>query len=38
VKKIDIEGGEITARVQGSRPAPYKVTVAVPPFSTQQLV
>ena len=36
VKKIEIEGGRIVARVQGSRPAPYKVTVAVPPFSPDQ--
>lgn len=29
VKSIDIGGGKVTAQVQGSRPSPYRVTIAV---------
>ncbi|GHS91483.1 helicase [Bacteroidia bacterium] len=32
VKDIKINGNQINARVQGTRPSPYKVTVIVPPF------
>ncbi len=33
VKSIDINGNKITAKVQGSRPRPYTITITVPPFS-----
>jgi len=32
VKDINIKGNQIVAKVSGSRPTPYKVTVTVPPF------
>jgi len=32
VKDIKIKGNQIVAKVAGSRPTPYKVTVIVPPF------
>lgn len=32
VKGIDIRGGRISARVAGSRPAPYRETIEVPQF------
>ncbi|MDR2146714.1 MAG: SWIM zinc finger family protein [Tannerella sp.] len=32
VKSIKIDGNQIVAKVSGSRPTPYKVTVIVPPF------
>ncbi|MEI6947560.1 SNF2-related protein [Paraflavisolibacter sp. H34] len=36
VKDIKVEGGTISARVQGSRPSPYKVTIRVPPFDKKE--
>ena len=32
VKDIKIKGNQITAKVAGTRPTPYKVTIIVPPF------
>ncbi len=32
VLSVKINGNEIQARVQGSRPTPYRVTIIVPPF------
>lgn len=32
---IKITGGKITARVAGSRPTPYRVTIDVPPFDPE---
>ncbi|MBD0287092.1 MAG: SWIM zinc finger family protein, partial [Flavisolibacter sp.] len=32
VKEVKIVGDIITAKVQGSRPIPYKITIVVPPF------
>jgi SNF2 family DNA or RNA helicase/uncharacterized Zn finger protein len=32
VKDIKIKGNQIAAKVAGSRPTPYKVTIIVPPF------
>ncbi|MFN0201547.1 MAG: SWIM zinc finger family protein [Bacteroidia bacterium] len=32
VKSIDISGNQIKARVAGSRPTPYKITISVPSF------
>lgn len=32
----EIAGGGVSARVQGSRPAPYKITVKVAPLTNQQ--
>ncbi|MDR0794033.1 MAG: hypothetical protein LBE82_12050, partial [Chitinophagaceae bacterium] len=32
VKSIKIEENAISAKVQGSRPKPYDVTIIVPPF------
>ena len=36
VLAIDEKAGVITARVQGSRPTPYKVTIHLAPFSAAQ--
>ncbi len=36
VRNIDISGNVITARVNGSRPTPYKVTIRVPLFKKEQ--
>jgi uncharacterized Zn finger protein len=36
VLAIDEKAGVITARVQGSRPTPYKVTIGLEPFSDAQ--
>lgn len=33
VRSILIERNTITAKVQGSRPSPYKITLVVPQFS-----
>ncbi len=35
-RDIEIEGNEISANVQGSRPRPYKVSFTIPPFSNQE--
>jgi uncharacterized Zn finger protein len=32
VSKLEVKGGQITARVKGSRPSPYKVHIDVPPM------
>ncbi|GHV53050.1 helicase [Bacteroidia bacterium] len=37
VRNIKIDGNQIVAKVAGSRPAPYKVTVIVPPFFEEQV-
>ena len=37
VKKISIERNTIRAKVQGSRPKPYDVTVIVPPFFAPEI-
>jgi uncharacterized Zn finger protein/superfamily II DNA or RNA helicase len=37
VKEIKIAGNQITAKVAGSRPSPYKVTIVVPPFFNEQV-
>lgn len=36
VLNIELEAGRVRARVQGSRPAPYKVTVEIPPLKGEQ--
>ena len=36
VKSIDVKGNVITAKVSGSRPTPYKVTIRVPLFKQEQ--
>ena len=36
VKNIDIAGNRVTAKVQGTRPKPYLVTVTVPEFGSLQ--
>ena len=36
VKSIDVKGNVITAKVSGSRPTPYKVTIRVPLFKKEQ--
>jgi uncharacterized Zn finger protein len=36
VLEFDLSMGKVTARVQGSRPAPYKVTISVLPLTTAQ--
>ena len=33
VKEIEVSGNQIMAKVSGSQPRPYKVTIVVPPFS-----
>lgn len=35
VKDLIIQGGTIHAKVQGSRPRPYQVTIAVPPIAAK---
>lgn len=37
VKEIKIKGNVITAKVAGSRPRPYTVTLIVPPFFDEQI-
>ncbi|MDR0970753.1 MAG: DEAD/DEAH box helicase [Lentimicrobiaceae bacterium] len=37
VKDIKIKDNQIVAKVQGTRPSPYKVTVIVPPFFDEQI-
>lgn len=37
VKEIKIKDNVITARVAGSRPTPYKVTIIIPPFFPEQV-
>ena len=36
VRSIDVTGNVITAKVSGSRPTPYKVTIRVPLFKKEQ--
>jgi len=36
VKSIDVKGNIITAKVSGSRPTPYRVTIRVPLFKKEQ--
>jgi len=36
VRSIDVSGNVITAKVAGSRPTPYKVTIRVPLFKKEQ--
>ena len=36
VKEIELTGRTINACVQGSRPAPYKVSITVPPFTAAE--
>jgi uncharacterized Zn finger protein len=36
VLEIDIKAGKVTARVQGSRPSPYKVSIELKPLSDNQ--
>ena len=37
VKEIKIKGNQIMAKVSGSRPTPYKVTIVVPAFSEKEV-
>jgi uncharacterized Zn finger protein/superfamily II DNA or RNA helicase len=37
VKEVKFKGNQITAKVSGSRPRPYNVTVIVPPFFEDQV-
>jgi uncharacterized Zn finger protein len=37
VVKIDIKGNQVKARVQGTRPSPYKVDIIMPPFFDPEL-
>jgi len=37
VKEVKIKGNQILAKVAGSRPRPYNVTVIVPPFFEEQI-
>ncbi len=37
VKKIEIKANEITAKVAGSRPSPYKINIIIPPFFDEQI-
>ncbi|MDR2853762.1 MAG: DEAD/DEAH box helicase [Prevotellaceae bacterium] len=37
VKDIKIKDNQIVAKVAGSRPSPYKVTIIVPPFFEEQI-
>lgn len=37
VKEVKIKGNQITAKVAGSRPSPYKVNIIVPPFFDDQI-
>jgi uncharacterized Zn finger protein len=36
VKDITINGSSITAKVQGSRPSPYKIKISIPGFTSAQ--
>jgi uncharacterized Zn finger protein len=36
VIEFSLTAGKVTARVQGSRPRPYRVTITVPPLTTAQ--
>ncbi len=36
VKYITIKGGQISAKVQGSRPSPYQVKISLPQFKNEQ--
>jgi uncharacterized Zn finger protein len=36
VLEFSLAAGEVTARVQGSRPQPYRVSISVPPLTTAQ--
>ena len=36
VLTIDLEAGRVRARVQGSRPTPYRVTIEIPPLKAAQ--
>ena len=36
VLEFELTKGKVTARVQGSRPQPYKATITVPPLTTAQ--
>lgn len=35
VRDLTVRGGAVTARVQGSRPQPYQVAIAVPPLAAK---
>jgi SNF2 family DNA or RNA helicase/uncharacterized Zn finger protein len=37
VEKVEINGNQINAKVSGSRPKPYKVTIIVPPFFADKI-
>ena len=37
VRSIEVKGSVITAKVSGSRPTPYKVTLRVPAFKEEQI-
>ena len=37
VKEVKIKGNQINAKVAGSRPRPYNVTIIVPPFFEEQV-
>ncbi len=37
VKEVKIKGNQINAKVAGSRPRPYNVTIIVPPFFVEQV-
>jgi len=37
VKEVKIKGNQISAKVAGSRPRPYNVTIIVPPFFEEQV-
>ncbi|MFZ4724195.1 MAG: SNF2-related protein [Paludibacter sp.] len=37
VKEVKIKGNQIAAKVAGSRPRPYNVTIIVPPFFEEQV-
>ena len=37
VKSIDVKGNVVTAKVSGSRPTPYRVTIRVPLFKREQI-
>jgi uncharacterized Zn finger protein len=36
VLEFSLDAGKVTARVQGSRPQPYRVTITVPPLTSAQ--
>lgn len=37
VRSIEVKGNVITARVSGSRPTPYKVTIRIPSFKKEEV-